>query len=134
MTKSNSIFKMTKKKAAGCIAALSLLMVPCTALAASSTQNYVYDGVTVTVSATCYATRGIGYGRYVDTSKSLGLTVTFRYQDYDGNWNDVSGRAGGTTYVSASSPNVGSTVEASRKTISTLTVGGVPFETSAKYN
>ena len=128
MTKSNSIFKMTKKKAAGCIAALSLLMVPCTALAASSTQNYVYDGVTVTVSATCYATRGIGYGRYVDTSKSLGLTVTFRYQ------NDVSGRAGGTTYVSASSPNVGSTVEASRKTISTLTVGGVPFETSAKYN
>lgn len=132
MTKSNSIFKMTKKKAAGCIAALSLLMVPCTALAGSATENYVLDGVTVTVGATRNDFSGNGYGRYADTRKTMALTVTFSYLDYEGKKQDKVGQASGTTYVSATTPHGSRMVEGTKSTKSVVYIAGNYYSVTAK--
>ena len=132
MSKWRNAFKMTKKKVVGCIAVLSLLMVPCTALAGSATQNYVLDGVTVTVGATRNDFSGNGYGRYADTRKTMDLTVTFSYLDYDDVRQNRVGRAGGTTYVTATTPHGSRMVEGTKSTTSVVYIAGNYFDVTAR--
>ena len=71
-------------KAAGVMMALMLAVLAVPGTAEAATKSGTLDGVTYTVGATCDYNKGSGYGRYFDFRKSLGLTVTFFYNDYKG--------------------------------------------------
>ena len=82
------------------------------------------DGVTYTVGASCGTYRGMGYGRCVDASKGLSLTVEFSYRDYDGNWHTLKSSKGGTTYVEVKTDRGTSIDQATKRVVSRLYIEG----------
>lgn len=121
---------MRKKKKLFCgILALAMMAAPNSVMAA--TNSGVYAGYSYTVSATAYNNYGSGYGRYVNTAKSLALTVTYSYKDRYGKFRSKVANSSGTTYVSASTPRVGDVDVSSKKTVSSLYIAGTTFTATA---
>lgn len=121
---------MRKKKKLFCgILALAMMAAPNSVMAA--TNSGVYAGYTYTVSATAYNNYGSGYGRYVNTAKSLALTVTYSYRNRYGKICSETAKDSGTTYVSASTPRVSDVDVATKQTVSYLYIAGTTFTATA---
>ncbi len=68
----------------------------------------------------------------MDTRKSMALTVTFSYLDYVGERQYRTGKASGTTYVSATTTHGSSIVEGTRSTTSVVYIAGNNFDVTAR--